>query len=68
MSISYFVHALEAEMLGRVWEVPLPLHEGLDVNVLEESLDNALDQTLGLEKSQSSSGLIAYRSVTPATV
>lgn len=65
MGISYFVHALEAEMLGREWEVPLPLHEGLNVNVLQGSLDDALEKSVG--GSGSDDTLVTYNGVTPYT-
>ena len=64
MGISFFVHALEAEMLGREWEVPPPLHGGLNVNELQESLDVAFDQSSG---TASGNMLITYRGVTVVT-
>jgi hypothetical protein len=48
--ISYLIHALEAEMRGREWEAPPVLHEGLNTNMLQESLDVALEQSLGSAK------------------
>lgn len=44
VGISIIVHALEAELLGREWEPPRSLpHEGLNVNVLQEALDAAME-------------------------
>ena len=67
MGISFFVHALESEMLGQEWEVPTPLHEGLNVNMVQEHLDCALDESLGKGKPESGNALIAYDGITPAT-
>jgi hypothetical protein len=64
MCMSYLVHALESEMLGREWEVPAPLHEGLNVNALQESLDSALDQSLRKGKLESGDALVTYKDVT----
>jgi hypothetical protein len=67
MGISYVVHALEAEMLGREWEAPPFLHEGLNVNVLQESLDVALAESSSQDKVMSIDPSITYRGVTAAT-
>jgi hypothetical protein len=62
MGISYVVHALEAEIHGREWDAPSSLHEGLNVNVLQESLDVALRQS-----SSQGKAIGIYRGVTAAT-
>ncbi len=67
MGISCVVHALEAEMHERGWEPPHALHEGFNVNVLEETLDAALNQVSEAGRLESGHGLITYRGVTPAT-
>jgi len=41
-----------------------PLHEGLNVNVLQGSLIVALDQSSGLGKPESRDALVTYRGVT----
>lgn len=68
MGVSYFVHALEAEMLGREWETPAPLHKGLNVNVLQQSLDTALEQSLRSDKPEPAVALIKYDGVTAGTI
>ena len=55
-------------MLGREWKPPPLLHEGLNVNVLEESLDAALSKISESGKLDSGHGLITYNGVTPATM
>jgi hypothetical protein len=67
MGISYVIHPLEAEMHEREWEPPHVLRECLNVNVLEETLDAALDQVSESGQLDSGHGLITYRGVTPAT-
>jgi hypothetical protein len=67
MGISCVIHALEAEMHEREWEPPHVLTEGLNVNVLEEILDAALNQVSEAGRLESGHGLITYRGVTPAT-
>ena len=67
MGISYLIHALEAEMLGREWETPPPLYKGLNVNKLQESLDVALEQDLGSSKTGSGGSSTTYKGVIPGT-
>jgi hypothetical protein len=55
-------------MLGCEWEVPPPIHEGLNVNMLQKSLDNALDKSLGSGKLESGEALVTYKGLTPATI
>ena len=68
MGISFLVHALESEMLGQEWEIPAPLHEGLNVNMLQESLDRSLDETLATSKSDHSDAFVPYNGMTFATL
>jgi hypothetical protein len=67
MGISYVVHALEAEMLGRDWEVPPSPHEGLNVNVLQESLDVVLNQSSSPGEDRGIDSRVTYRGITAAT-
>lgn len=67
MGISYVIHALEAEIHGREWEPPHSLHEGYNVNVLQESLEVTLKQVSESGQLDSDHGLIIYRGVTFAT-
>ena len=67
MGISNLIHALEAETLGREWETPPPLHKGLNVNKLQESLDVALEQDLSSAKTESGCAPTTYKGVIPAT-
>lgn len=45
IGLSYLIRALEAEMRRLEWKIPLHLHEGLNTNKLQESLDVALEQS-----------------------
>ena len=68
MDIAFVLHALEAEMLGREWEVPAPLYKGPNVNLLQESLDTALNDSLSVGEPKSREALVTYKGVTPLTL
>lgn len=62
------MHALEAEMLRREWDAPLPsLHEGLNVNALQQLLDIQVHQSSNSGKERNVDFSITYRGVTAAT-
>ena len=42
--LASIVHALEAEMLGKEWVIPPPLHPGLNVNHLQTVLEKAAEE------------------------
>jgi hypothetical protein len=52
-------------MRGREWEAPPLLHEGLNTNMLQESLDVALEQSLGSETGDASAN---HSVVIPGTI
>lgn len=55
-------------MRGREWEAPPLLQEGLNANILQESLEVALEQSLGSSKPGTSDALVNYSVVVPGTV
>lgn len=55
-------------MRGREWEAPPLLHEGLNANMLQESLDVALEQSLGSPMPENGDALANYGVVIPGTV
>ena len=41
--VASIIHSLEAEMLGNEWDIPPPLHPGLNVNHLQAVLEKAAE-------------------------
>ena len=57
--VASIIHSLEAEMLGKEWDIPPPPHPGLNVNDLQAVLKKAVEE----EDKQPTKTIVKYESI-----